>query len=88
MYGPLGRHAASVPRTRPDDLVIQYFLSWRFQGEDDESVEHRRNPGYADRGRPGDGEGDLAAVQDFEIRFQQAPLGRLWDWLSTPVFED
>jgi hypothetical protein len=33
-------------------------------------------------------EGDLAAVQDFEIRFQRPPLGRFWDWLSTPVFGD
>jgi hypothetical protein len=33
-------------------------------------------------------EGDLAALQDFEIRFQRPPLGRLWDWLSTPVFGD
>ena len=33
-------------------------------------------------------EGDLAAVQDFEIRFQRPPFGRFWDWLSTPVFGD
>ena len=33
-------------------------------------------------------EGDLDAVQEFEIRFQKPPLGRLWDLLSTPVFGD
>jgi hypothetical protein len=33
-------------------------------------------------------EGDLAAVQDFEIRFQRPPFGRFWDWLSTPVLGD
>jgi hypothetical protein len=33
-------------------------------------------------------EGDLDAVQEFEIRFQKPPLGRFWDWLSTPVFGD
>ena len=33
-------------------------------------------------------EGDLAAVQEFEIRFQRQPLGRFWDWLSTPLFGD
>ena len=32
--------------------------------------------------------GPLDAVQDFEIRFQRPPLGRLWDLLSTPVFGD
>jgi hypothetical protein len=33
-------------------------------------------------------EGDLDAVQEFEIRFQEPPFGRFWDWLSTPVFGD
>jgi hypothetical protein len=30
--------------------------------------------------------GDLDAVQDFEIRFQQPPLARFWNLLSTPLF--
>jgi len=33
-------------------------------------------------------EGDLDAVQDFEIRFQRPALERFWDLLSTPVFGD
>ncbi len=42
---------------------------------------------HVDGGRA-TGEGDLNAVQDFEIRFQRPPLGRLWDWFSRPVFGD
>ena len=33
-------------------------------------------------------EGDLDAVQDFEIRFQRPALERFWDLLSTPLFGD
>ena len=45
-------------------------------------------PGMLIAGGRATWEGDLAAVQDFEIRFQRPPLGRFWDWLSTPVFGD
>jgi hypothetical protein len=33
-------------------------------------------------------EGNLDAVQDFEIRFQRPPMARFWDWLSTPLLGD
>jgi len=45
-------------------------------------------PGMRVEGSLATWEGDLDAVQDFEIRFQRPPLGRLWDLLSTPVFGD
>jgi Protein of unknown function (DUF4012) len=45
-------------------------------------------PGMLVEGGSATWDGDLDAVQDFEIRFQRPPSGRFWDWLSTPVFGD
>ena len=48
----------------------------------------RRHAGHAGRGRPGDVGGRPRRRAGLRDPVQRQPIGRFWDWLSTPVFGD